>query len=219
MLLNFCDPRLRPEIKCSTISTEGHEVTNLIDNSCKGFLAYSCIKPPIDIDITFLCNVWISHILIWPSVGSQKSSGLQLYCKNTNDKTTPYTLLSSGFLSSSEAGLLVYSADIDPEKISAPANFSKRSIKISMRHLTAYTQVLRLTICKTENSVPALGRIEVWGAVSRRCGKDVMASVHSLWIKHQTLLPVTERKADITSENEIASNRYACTIAHHLLQK
>lgn len=28
--------------------------------------------------------------------------------------------------------------------------------------------------------MPALGRIEVWGVVSPRCGKDVAASVHSL---------------------------------------
>nr|XP_012223033.1 PREDICTED: RING finger protein 37 [Linepithema humile]XP_012223034.1 PREDICTED: RING finger protein 37 [Linepithema humile] len=208
MLLNFCDPRLRPEIKCSTISTEGYEVTNLIDNSCKGFLAYSCIKPPIHIDITFLCNIWINHILIWPSVGSQKSSGFQLYCKNTSDKNTSYTLLSSGFLNPCDTGLLFYPADIDAEKISTPANFLKRYIKISMQHLTAYAQVLRITICKTENSVPALGKIEVWGTVSPRCGRDVAASAYSLWVKHQTALalPVVERKTDITSAN-VTSNR------------
>ncbi|CAL1673554.1 unnamed protein product [Lasius platythorax] len=203
MLLNFCDPRLRPEIKCSTISTEGYEVTNLISGSCKGFLAYSCIKPPVHIDITFLCNIRINHILIWPSVGSQKSSGFQLYCRNTNDHSTPHTLLSSGFLSTSDAGLLFYPNDIDPAKILTPANFLKRYIKISMQQLTMYAHVLRITICKTEKSVPALGKIEVWGTVSPRCGKDVVASVYTLWTQHQATLtlPVTECKNGNTSAN------------------
>lgn len=217
MLFNFCDPRLRPEIECSSVSTEGYEVTNLISDSCKGFLAYSCIKPPIHIDITFLCNIQINHILIWPSVGSQKSSGFQLYSKNTNDENTPYTLLSNGYLSSRDAGLLFYPADIDAKHI-APANFLKRYIKVSMRYLTTYTHGLRITICKTENSVPALARIEVWGTVSPRCGKDVVASVHTLWFKHQNTLAsecksviVTECKNSTNSINtpdNITTNRY-----------
>lgn len=207
MLLNFCDPRLRPEIKCSTISTEGYDVTNLISDSCKGFLAYSCIKPPVHIDITFLCNIRINHILIWPSVGSQKSSGFQLYSKNTNDHSIPFTLLSSGFLSTSDAGLLFYPSDIDSANILAPANFLKRYIKMSMQHLTMYTNVLRITICKTEKSVPALGKIEIWGTVSPRCGKDVVASMYTLWTKHQTTLtlPATESKSETTAN--ITDNR------------
>ncbi|XP_050449583.1 RING finger protein 37 [Cataglyphis hispanica] len=208
MLLNFCDPRLRPEIKCNTISTEGYEVTNLISDSCKGFLAYSCIKPPVHIDITFLCNIRINHILIWPSVGSQKSSGFQLYSRSTNDISTPYTLLSSGFLSPSDAGLLFYPNNIDPAKIDTPANFLKRYIKVSMQHLTMYAHVLRITVCKTEKSVPALGKIEIWGTVSPRCGKDVVASVYTLWTKQQSTfsLPITEYKTGTTSIN-ITGNR------------
>ncbi|KAL6262830.1 hypothetical protein P5V15_005620 [Pogonomyrmex californicus] len=200
MLLNFCDPRLRPEIQCSAISTEGYEVTNLISGSSKGYLAYSCIKPPIHIDITFLCNVRINHILIWPSVGSQKSSGFQLYSRNTDDNNTPYSLLSSGFLSPNDAGLLFYPCEIDLERISVPENFLRRYIKISMGYLTKSAHVLRITICKTENSVPALGKVEVWGTVSPRCGKDVTASVHALWAKHEAALasPVIEHKIDTT---------------------
>lgn len=209
MLLNFCAPRLRPEIKCSAISTEGYEATNLINDSRKGYLAYACIKPPIHVDITFLCNIWINHVLIWPSVGSQKSSGFQLYCRNTNDVSTPYTLLSSGFLGPLDAGLLFYSGDVDHTEIPAPANFLRRYIKVSMGHLTKYAHVLRITICKTENSVPALGKIEVWGTVSPRCGKDVVASVHALWTDHQVALalPVTELKTATISANT-RENRY-----------
>lgn len=210
MLLNFCDPRLRPEIKCSSISTEGHEVTNLINSSSKGFLAYPCIKPPICIDITFFCNVKINHILIWPSVGSQKSSGFQLFSKTNKD--TPYTLLSTSHLRACDAGLLVYPSDVDVKEVIAPENFLKCRIKPSLWNLTTNTYSLRTTISKTEHSVPALARIEVWGTVSPRCGKDVAASVHTLWLKHQTI-PIsskTECKSNTSSvgtSDNIITNR------------
>jgi len=207
MLLNFCDSRLRPEIRCSAISTDGYEATNLISDSSKGYLAYSCIKPPVHIDITFLCNVQINHVLIWPSVGSQKSSGFQLCFRNTNDNNTPYTLLSSGFLGPHDAGLLFYSSDVDPGRISTPANFLSRYIKNSKESLTKYAHVLRITICKTEKSVPALGKVEVWGTVSPRCGKDVVASVYALWAKHQASLVSPEFKTDTISV-DIRDNRY-----------
>ncbi|XP_034178954.1 RING finger protein 37 [Osmia lignaria lignaria] len=185
MLFNFCDPRLRPEIHCNTISTEGYEISNLISDNDKGFLAYACIKPPVNIDITFLCNIRINHILIWPHVGSQKSSGFQLYSKTSNDASVPYTLLATGYLDHSNVGLLFYPPNVNHETISAPPNFLKRYMKPSMQYLTTYISNLRICICKTENSVPALGKIEVWGTVSPRCGKDTMASICTLWSKQQ----------------------------------
>ncbi|OAD58897.1 RING finger protein 37 [Eufriesea mexicana] len=198
MLFNFCDPRLRPEIQCSTINTEGYEVSNLINDSDKGFLAYACIKPPINIDITFLCNVCINHILIWPQVGSQKSSGFQLYAKTSNDTSVPYALLATGFLDSTNAGLLFYPSTINHETISAPSNFLRRYIKPSLHYLTTYINSLRICICKTENSVPALGKIEVWGTVSPRCGKDTAASILILWSKQQSCLVQSVEKSENT---------------------
>lgn len=198
MLFNFCDPRLRPEIRSDTINTEGYEVTNLITNSDKGFLAYACIKPPINIDITFLCNVCINHILIWPQVGSQKSSGFQLYAKTSNDTSVPYALLATGFLDSTNTGLLFCPSSIKHETISAPSNFLKLYIKPSLRYLTTYINSLRICICKTKNSVPALGKIEVWGTVSPRCGKDIIASISTLWFKQQSCLVESIQ----TSENK-----------------
>ena len=199
MLLNFCDPRLRPEIQCSTVSTEGYEVNNLISDSDKGFLAYACIKPPVNIDITFLCNIHINHILIWPCVGSQKSSGFQLYAKTSNDTSVPYGLLAAGFLDHSNAGLLFYPSDVNHETIAAPPNFLKRYIKPSLRYLATYMSNLRICVCKTENSVPALGKIEVWGTVSPRCGKDTVASIYTLWSKQHTFVCETAGKSETTS--------------------
>ncbi|KAK9298344.1 hypothetical protein QLX08_008259 [Tetragonisca angustula] len=199
MLFNFCDPRLKPEIQCSAVNTEGYEITNLISDSDKGFLAYACIKPPINIDITFLCNVCINHILIWPQVGSQKSSGFQLYAKTSNDANVPYNLLGSGFLNSTDAGLLFCPSSINHEAISTPSNFLKRFIKSSLQYLTTHTNSLRICICKTENSVPALGKIKVWGTVSPRCKKDTVATISTLWFKQQSCSIESVKRCESTS--------------------
>lgn len=203
MLVNFCDRRLCPKIGCNTISTEGYEITNLINNSCKGFLAYSCIKPPVHIDIIFMCNIKINHVLIWPAVGAQKSSGFQLYSR-TDD--TSCTLLSTGYLNPCDNGLLFYPADVDLRKISTPENFLKRYIKVSKRNLTTNTAGLRISICKTQNSVPALGKIEVWGTVSASCKTNIMKNVYALWSQYE--IPLFTGKCETaTTSTDITCNR------------
>ncbi|XP_012268333.2 RING finger protein 37 [Athalia rosae] len=185
MLLNFCHPCLRPEISCSTISTEEYDVTNLISGSSKGFLAYSCIKPPINIDLNFICNVQIIRVIIWPAVGSQKSSGFQLLARSTNDPKVPFATLSSAFLNN-ESGVLFYRRDINETLTSVPPGFLARYIKISDQQAVNRASSLRLCIVKTENSVPAIGRIEVWGRASRCCGRDVIAEVNALWTQEHS---------------------------------
>ncbi|XP_066581712.1 RING finger protein 37-like [Prorops nasuta] len=199
MLINFCDPRLGTEVTCSTVSTEGYEVTNLINNSDKGFLAYSCIKPPINIDFTLIYNVQIHHILIWPSVGSQKSSGFQIFGKRTNDESVPYTILSTGYLNPMNSGVLFYPKRVNHLDIPTPVSFLKRYIKLSLEPITMQLHNLRICICKTENSVPALGKIEIWGTVSARCGKDVVASIHTLLLQKPSSLQ--DRVSDIENDN------------------
>lgn len=182
MLLNFCDSSLRTEVKCSTISTEGHEVENLVNKSQKGFMVYSCIKPPIHVDFHFICNIRISHIIIWPSVGAQKSSGFQIHTKSTDEITVSYTCISSnGYLNPSHSGIVFCRSDLDPTTISSPSNFLQSRLKSSNLRLVNFVNKLRISIVKTANSVPALGKVEIWGHVSPQCGKDVIATVCSLW--------------------------------------
>lgn len=193
MLLNFCHPCLRPEVSCSTISTEGYDVTNLITNSSNGFLAYSCIKPPINIDLTFICNVQISRVIIWPAVGPQKSSGFQLLAKATADCSVPYTTLSTAYLNNADSGVIFHRRDINETSTSVTHGFLHRYIKLSDHRAVDKATNLRICIVKTENSVPAIGRIEVWGRVSRCCGRDVIAGVNALWSQHHSpCIPTTK---------------------------
>lgn len=184
MFMNFCDSCLRPKIQCSTISTEGYEITNLTTKSSNGFLAYSCIKPPVYIDLTFICNIQISHILIWPNVGAQKSSGFQLSAKSDDDGIS-YSTLSTGCLGTQDSGLLFYRRDIDKSNICVPPNFLHCHMKISDQRLVDCTRSLRICIFKTENSVLALGKMEVWGQVSRFCKKEVVSDIQALWTNEQ----------------------------------
>lgn len=185
MLVNFCDPCLRSDVICSTVSTEGYEVTNLTNSATNGFLAYSCIKPPVTIDLTFICNVQISHILLWPKVGAQKSSGFQIFVKPSDDRNETYVNVSYANLKKEEDGVLFYRRDINREEIPVPTNFVRCAMK--NLHLMNRVSTLRINIFKTENSVPALGRIEVWGRVSPIAGKDVVASISSLWINRNNV--------------------------------
>ncbi|KAJ8687838.1 hypothetical protein QAD02_023632 [Eretmocerus hayati] len=121
MLVNFCDASLRTEVTCSTISTEGHDVTNLTNNSCKGFLAYSCIKPPVSIDFSFICNVQVTHVIIWPQIGAQKSCGFKLSFKSSDASDECFTDVSTGFIQKEETGLLCYRRDlVNHEEVSVP---------------------------------------------------------------------------------------------------
>ncbi|XP_047349955.1 RING finger protein 37 [Vespa velutina] len=204
VLMNFCAPCLQPTVTCDTISTEGYDVTNLIQDPCNGFLAYSCIKPPVQIDFTFLCNIQIHHICIWPSVGSQKSSGFQIYAKTVNNNTMSYTLLSSGCLSENNTGVLFYAANVNPANISIAPNFLQRYIKGSARNIISQTKSLRICIFKTQNSVPALGKIEVWGSVSSKSSKDIISSIDALWSASQTsvpCLPAINHQSNISTIN------------------
>lgn len=189
MLVNFCDSSLRTDVTCSTVSTEGYEVENLVNNSEKGFLAYACIKPPVSVDFSFICNIQINHVIVWPQTGAQKSCGFQLSVKSTDSSNQPFTDVSTAYLKKEENGVLFYRRDIvNYEEISVPSTFLKRYIKTV--NVVNYVNVVRLRIVKTDNSVPAIGKIEIWGTVSPKCGKDVASNVMSLWInRHANLSP------------------------------
>ncbi|XP_051160046.1 RING finger protein 37 [Leptopilina boulardi] len=205
MLINFCDPSLRTEVKCNTISTEGYDVENLVNKSQNGFMVYSCIKPPIHVDFQFICNIRISHIIIWPNVGAQKSSGFQIHTKSSDEITILYTCISNGYLNSSHSGIIFHRNDMDPSIISSPSNFLQCRLKSSNLRLVNYVNKLRISIVKTENSVSALGKVEIWGYVSPQCGKDVIATVCSLWSQRNVSSIVhndNNKREESTSKND-----------------
>lgn len=88
MLLNFCDPSLKPLIKSDKVSFDDHEVTNLISTDPstrqRGFISDHFIKPPVNITVQFPCNIIIYHIVIDPVIGQQKSCDIKLFTATQN---------------------------------------------------------------------------------------------------------------------------------------
>lgn len=83
MLVNFALSTLGTQISCDKVSSDGYEPDNLLQAGGgwrrQGFLAERFIKPPVTLTLTFPCPVHISHIVLDPQVGSQRSSAIEIY--------------------------------------------------------------------------------------------------------------------------------------------
>ncbi|KAK0079006.1 hypothetical protein PV325_001859 [Microctonus aethiopoides] len=162
MLINLCENYFETQVKCDKPCTDGYDVNNLLSNNNSGFLAYSTIKPPINIDFNFICNIKLSHVLIWPCVGSQKSTGFKILTK-FHQNLKP---LSSGFLNANHMGISFSTKYVNKNIILIPKNFYNASINYYHDYIVDRVDNLRITIVKTDKSVPGIGKIEIWGYVS-----------------------------------------------------
>lgn len=82
MAVNFCHEFLGTRILCSQVSTESHEVDNLISSNIilknRGFLAGSFVRPPVDIILQFPCAIKICCLSVNGIVGCQQSTGCEV---------------------------------------------------------------------------------------------------------------------------------------------
>ncbi|XP_063973006.1 RING finger protein 37 [Diachasmimorpha longicaudata] len=177
MLVNFCEHSLKTTVRCDTITTESYEVDNLLKSNTKGFLAYSCIRPPVNIDFTFNCWIKIHHIVIWPRIGAQKSSGFRILVRSHHQEE--FRIVSSCFLKGNEAGAVFHRSGVDSSEFVKPMDFSSAFIGGGQLTLEKI-KCLRLSIVKTEKSVPAIERVELWGLVSGCNSQDVVREMVGL---------------------------------------
>lgn len=168
---NFLDSKLLPKISCKTPSTENYEIENLIsDNYAKrirGFIAYPAIKPPITIEIEFLCPINLFYILLKTTVGTQKCTGIEIFAKNS---LVPFTSICKAVYDKN--GIIFcnsrkYSADKPPPNYNE--NHHLAFFKSNKFRIFLNTTAIRIVIFRTERSVPCLGGIEVWATTSKFC--------------------------------------------------
>lgn len=169
MMYNFLDWRLTPNVITECPNSDGYEVSNLISEletlRNKGFLAFSAIKPPVDIDFELICPIKIHYISIWNSIDSQKSSGYEIYGKNDE---TDYKLIGKTFPEGS--GFTMCNRKLyGKQKPVVPSDFSICFLKGSEYKVFNNTNKIRIKITRTAASVPCIGKIEIWGEVSRLC--------------------------------------------------
>lgn len=188
-MINFCCPALNPTVVCSTVSTDGYEVTNLVSNNAdearKGFLAYSAIKPPVTITINFLCCVNVSHVILWSQVGCQKSTGFEMYANSASKPKSPdYQKAAYGYLEGDEIGIIFYRRASYHECIKYTKqlnSFAWRAIPECTCSFLSNAVSLQIKIIQTKSSVPALAKVEVWGKPSKSCDQAVRHNVFKLW--------------------------------------
>lgn len=210
MDVNFCSHGLTATVKSSCVSCDGYEVENLISSDFykrqKGFLAERFIKPPVTLTFEFVCEIDINYLVIQSNVGAQKSAGLEVFTTTNLDNNTQDTKLNSvasGVIRNVEIGFVFYRHGYDVRKKIPANNFVFSTFK-SSRDLV--TRVLSIKIFKTHSSsIPALGRVEVWGRPNSKCPKNVIDNVYNCWKQHFSQTFPVFSNAQVTSNNECNS--------------
>lgn len=185
-LFNFLDTKLTPTATCHSPATDNYEVENLISNDITkknlGYLAYSALKPPVEIEFKFICPVNIYYVMVKTTVGSQKSTGIEIMAKNDSQD---YTYISKSIHKQSGVYFCnskIYSVDKYPKNYNPNlfnlAYFNKSSYKVFLEATS-----LKLKIFQTERSVPCIGAIEVWGIPAKCCSEVTKKTINHIMLK------------------------------------
>lgn len=178
-MYNFLDPKLMPKVSCSAPTTDNFEASNLIDKNeavrARGFLAYTVTKPPVELEFEFLCPVNISFIILNTSVGRQKSTGIELFAKNSN---TQYTSIAKAVCDKT----CVTFCDSRKYSKTQPPPFHNSDndllfFKCDKRGLYSDASFVKVLIFRTNYTVPCLGSIKVFGSPSRSCSKVTVETI------------------------------------------
>lgn len=210
---------MEPVIECSTVATEGYEISNLISSDQferqKGFLAERFISGPVIITTKFLCPITIKYIIIWSKVSNQKSLGFELFSlKYTANKQneTDFKRFVSGFVVNNADGVLLHKEGLRvplEEHTSDVRSFAKRTF-LRSRNYENITAV-RIKIFKSQY-VPAIQKIEIWGDLSPLCSRDIKTKVHKLWsrteckIVNDNTFVVSRNKSEAPERSSSPSN-------------
>ncbi|KAG5891376.1 hypothetical protein JTB14_020108 [Gonioctena quinquepunctata] len=150
---------------------DGYEVDNLISENFsdrnRGFIAYSAIKPPVEIEFEFICPINIHFIKLDTVVGSQKCSGIEIYAKS---RSSSYTSICRSVFN--KAGVYFCNSR-KYSKVTPPDGFNENNelafFKSNTFKCFLDAASIKVVIFRTEKSVPCLGSVDVWGTVSKSC--------------------------------------------------
>lgn len=182
-MYDFLDSRLLPKAECSAAAMDNYEITNLVSDNvmtrARGFLAYTSIKPPVDIIFELLASVSIRYISISCKVGNQQVTGIELYAKN--DKSN-YVLLGTA-TNFNEPGVIFcnlryYSKELRPENTDCDYHLSFLN-RHAFRNIINSNRI-KVRVFRTNKSVPCLGFVKVVGKVSKCCSKATAETIERL---------------------------------------
>lgn len=193
---DFLNSKLSPKVRCTSAAMDGYDAANLISSNdlvrSRGFLSYTSIKPPVDLDFELLCPISLAYVFVATTVGTQKSSGIELFAKNSN---------SSEFVSIAKAifdredGVFFCNSRLFSAS-SPPRNYNKRYylcfLKSNTFRVFINASEIRVRILRTDKSVPCLGKVEIWGRVSKLCSETTANTIKTLMKPSQRIKSVDE---------------------------
>jgi len=177
--MNVCDPIFNAGIRLdgSCISREDYSVENLI--SCdavlrkRGFLCETFIRPPVSLTIRFPFAFDVKYVVIGTRVGGQKSSGFQLSVGRNDCVQKICSAIT-------EKEVIVFH-DNNTDLSDCGNDCDKRCFNISASRNIRSAEKLSVRIFKTANSIPAVGKLEVWGNISCSVPEEVRQAAICNW--------------------------------------
>lgn len=181
-MFDFLNSKLSPKVRCTSAAMDGYEAENLISPNdltrSRGFLAYTSIKPPVDIDFELICPISLNYVFVLTTVGTQKTNGVELLAKNK--KTDEFVSIAKAFFSNTKEGIFFCNSRIFSLS-SPPPNYSGRFylcfLKSDTFRVFINASEVRVRILRTERSVPCLGKVEIWGRVSKMCSETTACTI------------------------------------------
>lgn len=210
MAINFCSLAFGTKVTCSSVSTDGYEIENLLKagkyGQMKGFLAEHFIKPPLTITFTLPFKIDICSIIIDPNVGSQKSSGIEIFSaivpeeresSNRHDnagrdvRSEPCvvsTNIGKGYCNNVTPRLIYFSnrryrslhklPTNSPDYQEGTADVLVRDIRCSSPACVRNVNQIVVKITRVHGaSVPALKKVEIWGQPAVSCDESLVQKI------------------------------------------
>lgn len=203
-MYNFLDPILLPKVTTKCPATDRYEVENLISSNflikSRGFIAYTTMKPPIDIDFQLICNASLSHILISSKIGSHKSSGIEVFVKNPTD--SQFVSISKAFYE--ENGVVFYNSRYYSKNKFATIGKDYHTSYFRSNEFRSFinTDTIRIRILKSNGTIPCLARLEIWGNISRSCSHETTRTIHRLMNRSKSLCVNVPENATIRTDSK-----------------
>lgn len=199
-MINVCDPVFDTSIRLddSCISLEGYSVENLLSSDAelrrKGFLSEYFIRPPVSLTIRFPFAFNIKYVVIGTKVNLQKSSGFQISAGRLDDNV-PQKICSTV----TEKDTVVFHDNSSDLSAFGGDDCDKCCFNISASRVIRGAEKCSLRIFKTRNSsIPAIGKLEVWGNISFGVPKELRQRSICRW--KESLEPPKEEPREFRRE-------------------
>lgn len=189
---NFVHQNLVTSIDSSQPCSDGYEVQNLISSNPssrrRGFLAESFIRSPVSIVLRFVCGIELSHVVLHPNVGSQRSVGFEMHTSilpARADDVENLNLVGKAYLNNGENQVWFVNRKLNhgPGLHPPPENNNLvvvRNVSHHLKQALTCAVLLEIRIVKWIG-VCALGGIEVWGWPARNTPNNVLARIRNTW--------------------------------------